>query len=256
MKVFSVCGITGSGKTTTIEKIIKELVARGYKVGSVKEIHNEQFAIDPIPTSNTNRHKSAGATLVTARGLYETDILYPSQLHMEEILDIYEREHYEWVVLEGVDSIKVPTIVTAHQPDDLNSKWGDMSIALSGRISSTMDTYKGKPSISALVDIKKLVDLIELNVYDRLPNFPDECCLACGMSCNELAVAIIAGEKRRSDCVADQNIELYCNGRRLLLVPFVQRLLKNTLLGVVSELDGYEKDCDIEIKLSSICDCD
>ena len=41
MKVFSVIGISKSGKTTTIENIIKELRKRNYSVGSVKEIHFE-----------------------------------------------------------------------------------------------------------------------------------------------------------------------------------------------------------------------
>ena len=39
MKVFSVIGLSKSGKTTTIENIIKELRRRNYTVGSVKEIH-------------------------------------------------------------------------------------------------------------------------------------------------------------------------------------------------------------------------
>ena len=50
MKLFSVIGITKSGKTTTIENIIRELRKRRYTVGSVKEIHFEAFAIDtPAP---------------------------------------------------------------------------------------------------------------------------------------------------------------------------------------------------------------
>ncbi|MFA7550797.1 MAG: molybdopterin-guanine dinucleotide biosynthesis protein MobB, partial [Sedimentibacter sp.] len=60
MKVFSVIGITKSGKTTTIENIIKELLKRNYTVGSVKEIHFEQFKMDPEGT-NTFRHKTAGS---------------------------------------------------------------------------------------------------------------------------------------------------------------------------------------------------
>ncbi len=39
MKVFSVFGITQSGKTTTIEKIITELRKRRFTVGSVKKIY-------------------------------------------------------------------------------------------------------------------------------------------------------------------------------------------------------------------------
>ncbi|MEG0019166.1 MAG: molybdopterin-guanine dinucleotide biosynthesis protein MobB, partial [Oscillospiraceae bacterium] len=67
MRIFTVRGITKSGKTTTIEKVISELKKRGYSVGSVKEIHYKQFKIDPEGT-NTDRHKKAGSELVTARG--------------------------------------------------------------------------------------------------------------------------------------------------------------------------------------------
>ena len=59
MKVFSVFGITKSGKTTTIENIIAELRKRRYSVGSVKEIHFEIFAIDTEGT-NADRHKKDG----------------------------------------------------------------------------------------------------------------------------------------------------------------------------------------------------
>ncbi|MCL2754003.1 MAG: molybdopterin-guanine dinucleotide biosynthesis protein MobB [Defluviitaleaceae bacterium] len=249
MKVFSVCGISGSGKTTTIENIIKELVARGYRVGSVKDIHRDGFTIDPVETANTRRHKAAGSTLVCARGFEETSMLYPTQLPMDKILDFYEKD-YDWVVLEGVDCIAVPTIVTAHTAEDLAQKWSAMSIAVSGRISCEISEHNGKPAIDATTGIKQLVDLLELNVYERLPNFPPECCGACGMqSCGDLAAAIVGGTKRRSDCVADQGIELFINEKRILMVPFVQAILKNALVGVVSELEGYEKGCQIDIKL-------
>jgi len=250
MKVFSVCGISGSGKTTTIEGIIAELVARGYKVGSVKDIHRDGFTIDPVETANTRRHKAAGSTLVCARGFDETSILYPAQLPMKDVLDFYSRDGYDWVVLEGVNCIPVPTVVTAHNAEDLVQKWSPMSIAVSGRYSAEIDEYNGKPAINATTHIGQLVDLLELKVYERLPIFPPECCMACGMDCEQLAAAIVAGQKRRTDCVADQDIELYVNGNRILMVPFVQALLRNALVGVVSELEGYEKGCQIDVKLS------
>ncbi len=52
MKVLTVTGLSGSGKTTVIENLIKELKRRGYSIGSVKEIHYEAFAID-TPGKNT-----------------------------------------------------------------------------------------------------------------------------------------------------------------------------------------------------------
>lgn len=247
MKVLSVCGISKSGKTTTVEKIITELTVRGYRVGSVKEIHFEKFAIDPDPQSNTRRHRAAGAKLVCARGINETDILYEEMLPADKILDFYEKD-YDWVVMEGVSDICVPTIVTAHNEDDLAGKWSDMAFCVSGRISANIDEYCGVPAIDATADIKRLVDLIELRVYERLPNFPPECCMACGMTCDEFAVAVLRGQKRRDDCVADKGVELLMNGRRIDMVPFVQNILRNAALGVVSELDGYIPGCNIEIK--------
>jgi len=74
-----------TGKTTTIENVINELKKRRYSVGSVKEIHYEDFAIDKEGT-NTYRHSQAGAELVTARGYNETDILYKERLSLQKIL--------------------------------------------------------------------------------------------------------------------------------------------------------------------------
>jgi len=248
MKALSVCGISKSGKTTTVEEIIRELTARGYRVGSVKEIHFEAFSIDPDPQSNTRRHRAAGARLVCARGINETDILFEEMLPAAKILEFYERD-YDWVVMEGVSDICVPTIVTAHGEDDLAEKWSDMAFCVSGRISAQIDDYRGFPAIDATTDIKRLVDLIELKVYDRLPSFPPECCTACGMTCEEFASAALHGSRRRSECVADKGVELFINGRRIDMVPFVQNILKNAVLGVTSELDGYVPGCNIELRL-------
>lgn len=248
MKVLSVIGITKSGKTTTVEAIIEALIRRGYRVGSVKEIHNEAFRIDPSPTSNTHRHRKAGAQLVCARGLFETDFLFPSKLSMEKILSLYEGD-YDYVVLEGVEDIPVPTIVTAHAEDDLREKWREFAFCVSGRISAEIDGYMGMPAIDATREIEQLCDLIELKVFDRLPNVDVECCGACGGDCAQLALAILRGDKRRSDCCAEKGVHLVIDGKAIPIVPFVQRVLKGATLGIVRELDGYKEGADVEIKL-------
>jgi len=247
MKIVSICGITKSGKTTAIEGIIRELLTRGYRVGSVKEIHNEAFAIDPEPQSNTRRHRLAGAELVCARGLYETDLLFPEKLPMAKILSFYEGV-YDWVVLEGVTDIPVPTIVTAHSKADLREKWSNMAFCVSGRIVSQIKEYRGAPAIDALENVQSLVDLMERKVYDRLPDFPPDCCSACGLSCAELGPAILRGEKSRADCAANRGVALTVGGKQIDMVPFVQKILKNAVLGVAGELEGYETGCEIEIR--------
>jgi molybdopterin-guanine dinucleotide biosynthesis protein B len=162
MKVLSVFGVTNSGKTTTVENIIKELKSRGYSVGSVKEIHYEAFTIDCEGT-DTSRHMAAGAELITARGFYETDILYKAKLPIDDILRHYTQD---FVVLEGVRDAKVPKIICAHNESEICERLDDSIFAISGVISNTITDFKGLPVISAAAEIKRLVDLIEAKVGD------------------------------------------------------------------------------------------
>jgi molybdopterin-guanine dinucleotide biosynthesis protein B len=167
MKVFSVIGFSRSGKTTTIECLIRELKKRGYRVGSVKEIHFESFAMDADPASNTNRHRMAGAELVTARGLSETNILFPEKLDLERILSFYEG--FDYVICEGVQDYPIPTIITAGTALDLESKWNDFVFCISGRNAEERGEYRGVPAISAVSDAAGLADLIEERVCDLPP---------------------------------------------------------------------------------------
>ncbi|MGI6658193.1 MAG: molybdopterin-guanine dinucleotide biosynthesis protein MobB [Dethiobacteraceae bacterium] len=246
MKVFSVFGITKSGKTTTIENIIAELRKRRYSVGSVKEIHFEKFAIDTEGT-NTDRHKKAGSQLVTARGIYETDVLFPRQLAINDILNFYD---HDYVVLEGVTDTCAPKIVTAHNTEEVDERLDDTVFAISGRLANSMQEYRGLPVINPITEREKLVDLIEEKVFTRLPDVAPECCAACGMSCTELAAGILKGTAKREDCViSDGSIILTIDGREIDIVPFVQKLLYNAVTGVAKELDGYRHNGEIVVKI-------
>lgn len=246
MKIFSVYGISGTGKTTTIENIIVELRKRNYNVGTIKDIHFEDFAIDTEGT-NTDRHRQAGSQLVTAWGLNETDILYQNKLSLDEILKHY---HHDYVIIEGLAKGNFPRILTAAGTREIDERINDTVIAISGRISNEIDKYQGIPVINTLTEVEKLVDLIEEKVFTRLPDFPAECCSACGYSCEDLAVNIIKGKASREDCIiSDTNIKLTIDGQEIEMVPFVQRTLLNTVKGVVSELKGYNSEGVIEIKI-------
>jgi len=246
MKVFNVMGYTKTGKTTTIEKIIQELRIRGYTVGSIKDIHFEEFAID-TPGTNTDRHKKAGSQLVTARGLFETDILFPRQLDLYEIMRFY---HHDFLVIEGYSESNTPKILTASSMEDLESKIDETVFLISGKIADKIDSYKGIPAISALDDISLIVDLIIKNTFKLLPDFDKDCCGKCGFSCRELCIKIVKGERKRSDCILDnQKVELSVDGNQVKMVPFVQNILENAVVGVVKELKGYKKNSKIIVKI-------
>ncbi|MCL2854113.1 MAG: molybdopterin-guanine dinucleotide biosynthesis protein B [Defluviitaleaceae bacterium] len=170
MKAFAICGISNSGKTTTTEYIIKELMMRGYRVGSAKYIHCDGFEMDGNPQTDTRRHRAAGSQLITAHAKGESSLLFPERIPTEKLLSFYQ-DNCDWVVLEGVSDILVPTIVTAHEEDDLRMKWSDMVFCVSGRISAFIDEYYGVPAIDATTNIENLVDLIEDRVYEWQPNF-------------------------------------------------------------------------------------
>lgn len=247
MKVFSVVGYSLSGKTTTIEKILQELSKRRYSVGTVKEIHFEEFSIDK-PDTNTYRHHQAGAELVTARGYYETDILFKEKLGLNEILKFYDQDY---VILEGVEDFFVPKIITAKNLEEIEAKYDETAFMISGRVSEEIDEYRGMPVLNALEDLEEIVDLIEDKVFRPLPNLPPECCSACGFSCQELVARILADQSELAECLVLNNnsVKLSINGQEIKMVPFVQDILRNSVQAVVKELDGYQENATIEIKL-------
>jgi molybdopterin-guanine dinucleotide biosynthesis protein B len=62
--VLHIVGFKKVGKTTLIEKLVAELTARGYTVGTVKHHHSDFPAeVDAVGT-DTWRHRQAGATTV------------------------------------------------------------------------------------------------------------------------------------------------------------------------------------------------
>ena len=58
-RVFGITGWKNSGKTTLTEKLVAELVRRGWKVSTVKHAHHD-FDIDK-PGADSFRHRQAGA---------------------------------------------------------------------------------------------------------------------------------------------------------------------------------------------------
>jgi len=245
MKVFSVVGITQSGKTTVIEKVLEGLRKRRYSAGSVKEIHFEDFAIDETGT-NTYRHYQAGAQLVTARGYQETDILFKERLEIKEILRFYD---HDYVALEGVEDYIVPKIITAHSTEEIDAKLDETVFLISGQIASQLEEYQGIPVLNALEESEEIVDLIENKVFQLLPNLAEECCGECGYNCRELTGKILRGELKRSACpIGQQNaVQLTINGQQIEMVPFVQDILKNSVQAVVQELDGFQENARIEV---------
>lgn len=156
MKIFSIVGYSGSGKTSTAVAVIKELIRRGCTVGAVKETHHA-IRTDAQGT-NTDLLRQAGASLVAARSLNETHVFFEERLPLQRILPFFD---YDYVVLEGVSDMSVPQIVTAIDTEGIEAKLNAHTFAVSGVISDTLREYKGLPVINGIADTARLVNLIE-----------------------------------------------------------------------------------------------
>lgn len=238
MKAFSVFGVTQSGKTTTIENIIAELKKRGYSVGSVKNIHFEDFILD-VEGSNTWRHKQAGSEMIVARGFKETDILIPKRLEIEKILRYFD---HDYVVIEGVSGSILPKIVCGRSFAEIDERLNDLVFAISGHISNQISGYHGLPVISSLTDTGKLVDLIEEKVTDIMP-FVDglEQCGACGSDCRELAAKILKGEAARSDCnFVKSRATVSVGHKEIALDILLEAKLEAFIADLITRVDTYD----------------
>jgi molybdopterin-guanine dinucleotide biosynthesis protein B len=160
MRVFNIFGVSLSGKTATVEAVTAELRRRNYTVGTIKDIHFEEFSMDQ-PGTNTYRHRMAGSQLVTARGLYETDVMFPRRMSLADILKLYDQE---FVIMEGAHEFKGPGIISARTEAEIDERRRNNIFAVVGQISNRLTEYKGLPVINALVDTARLVDLIEQTV--------------------------------------------------------------------------------------------
>jgi molybdopterin-guanine dinucleotide biosynthesis protein B len=158
MKAVMIKGYKKTGKTTTAEAVIAELRRRGYSVGTVKNIHEEDFSIDGENT-DTSRHAQSGAALVCARSPRETALIFNVQLPIKRILALYA--DFDYVILEGDSGADCPRVITGKTACDLDDKWDERTIAVSGIISAALAEYRGRPAINALTEISRLVDLIE-----------------------------------------------------------------------------------------------
>lgn len=98
--ILSIVSKKGCGKTTLIEKLIKEFKARGYKVGTVKH-DTHGFDMDH-EGKDTWRHKQAGADGVLISSPWKITLILDvdEELWLDELVDKYY-QNMDLVITEG-----------------------------------------------------------------------------------------------------------------------------------------------------------
>lgn len=109
-RVFGISGWKNSGKTSLTERLVGEIVRRGFRVSTVKHAHHE-FDIDK-PGTDSFRHRQAGAAEVAIVSGARYAIMHELRGEPEPVLnDILARlAPCDLVLVEGYKSEDIPKI--------------------------------------------------------------------------------------------------------------------------------------------------
>lgn len=117
----SIIGRHNSGKTTLIEQLIGELVARGWDVGSIKHHSQAGFSFD-LPGKDSYRHRLAGAS--------ETVIAGPDQIARVKTIAkeaecddlIRSMTGHDIILVEGYRKSGLPSIEIMREGNEADAK--------------------------------------------------------------------------------------------------------------------------------------
>ena len=213
--IVSIVGKSNSGKTTLIEKLIPELIQRGYKVATVKhDVHS--FEVDK-EGKDSWRHRQAGA--------YCTIISSPKQIAvirttdhdatLEEIRDRFV-DDLDIIISEGYKNDSAPKVEVFRKEVHKEPLCTRDDNLLALVTNHPFDL--GVPCLD-LNDTESLADLLEKKFLAAAP--------------------------------APQNIRLQVNGRPIPLTSFTESVITRTVRGMISSLKGCEDPEHIELTINA-----
>lgn len=216
MKAFMVKGVHNSGKTTLVAALVRGLRRRGYTVGTLKDIHFEGFHMD-TPGTDTDLHRQAGASPAAALGPSETAFIFDRRLPVHRILRFFDQD---FLILEGDPGLSCPNLVTGIAPEDWAFRKDAKTLGFSGILGGSTDEYQGLPVFDPEKDLDRIIALIEREGMDLDKNTQTE-----------------------------RELKLYFDDEEVPMVPFVEKIIKASLMGILGELRGYNEDVKIKIEL-------
>jgi molybdopterin-guanine dinucleotide biosynthesis adapter protein len=170
-------GISGSGKTTTLEYLISKLSSEGYKVGAIKHIHREGFTIDKEGT-NTWRFSKAGSKITVAISPEEIAIIEKTNASLndlDKVINYLKNENIDVIFIEGFrgEISKRPEIlkiITAKSADDLQKTLKDAVppiLAISGLVAKTKPASSDILYIDLPMEGDELLEIVKTHLEPR-----------------------------------------------------------------------------------------
>ena len=155
LPIISVVGESGAGKTTLIEKLIRELKKRKYRIGTVKHA-SHGFEIDK-KEKDSWRHKQAGADTVVISSGQRIAMVKDENCESLACLEKYFQD-MDLVITEGYKKENKPKIMIFRSPKQKEPLFreGENLIAF-----VTNSEFIHELPVFGLDEIEKLADLIE-----------------------------------------------------------------------------------------------
>ena len=152
--IVSIIGISKSGKTTLVEKLVLELTTRGYRVATIKHAREVTFDLEG---KDSWRHIQAGSAATALSSPDEVIIIKPFQKEptLEQVARFFG-EDYDIILAEGFKGGSAPKI-EAH----LKQAGAPLQSVKKLVAMVTDEPLETKARQYSFNDIKNLVDLLE-----------------------------------------------------------------------------------------------
>jgi len=171
MIVIAVIGSKKSGKTTTIEVLVKGLTRRGHRVATIKHVSEPDFTID-VKGKDSWRHAQAGAKTIMIVADKELSIIKKgdtTKLSLKEIVKNCQNST-DFVILEGFGGLveqeptvlKIVTVKTFYEAIEALKRF-KLIIAFTGSAALAAKSL-GVPVVDILEEPGKLVEAVEKKI--------------------------------------------------------------------------------------------
>ena len=199
--VISIVGKSKSGKTTLLEKLIPELKSRGYRVATVKHIHNDMKLDEP--GKDSWRHIQAGSDATVLSSPDRVGLVKPvSEVMSLDEIALLLGDDYDIILTEGFKQGDAPKIEVHRR--EIGTPLSDIKKLVAIATDETLDTSTRQFSLD---DVKGLADLLE--------------------------EGFIKPQKER--------VSLYVNNKPIKLSTFPRDIITNVLLAIANSLKGVGK---------------